>query len=68
MTIVLDIEKKQMTSVKVNTYLEKPEDKVAIEAALAAFPQSGSHLQQGTIVGQSKALQIEIKNSDYKKR
>jgi hypothetical protein len=68
MTIVVDVKKKHMTSVKVSSYLDDPKDKVSIDASFAGFSDEGSHLEQGTITGESKKLQIQITNSDYKKR
>lgn len=68
MTVVLDTKGKHIKSVKVKSYLDNPADKVTIDAAFAAFPEAGSHLQNATIVGVSKQLKVEIKNSDYKKR
>jgi hypothetical protein len=42
-------------------------DKVVIKGEFAKFPDGGSHLDQGTIIGQQKQLQIDIKNSLYQK-
>lgn len=68
LTIVIDAKKKAMQSVLVNSYLEKPSDKVTIRSGFSPFPTGGSHLDQTTIIGEKKKLELKIANSNYQKR
>ena len=68
LTIVIDDKGKAMQSMLVNSYLEKPGDKVVITGGFTPFADGGSHLSQATIVGEKKKLELKISNSNYQKR
>ncbi len=65
MTLVLDQAQKNLVSVSIATYLDKPKDAVTVDVQFASVPGGPNHVSLETINGVSKQLTIRIQNSNY---
>ena len=67
MTIVFNRDRKQISSIKVASYMDDPSDAMNLEVQFGSLPDGTSHVSSTTIDGMRKQLTIRTQNSDYRK-
>jgi hypothetical protein len=66
-TMTINDQTKQMSSLKVNSYLDDPKDAVTIDAQFAQLPDGTNHVASSTINGVQKQLTVNDQNSNYQR-
>jgi hypothetical protein len=66
--IALDKEKNLLNGVSVNTYLDKPDDKVNFEMKYQSLPDGTQYTGETTLNAEAKKVKIVIQNSGFKKQ
>jgi hypothetical protein len=67
MTIFFSKEQKQISGIKIASYMDAPSDAMNLSVQFTSLPDGTSHVSSATIDGVSKQLSIAIQNSDYSK-
>lgn len=67
MTIVFNRPQKQISSIKVASYMDDPNDAMNLEVQFGSLPDGTSHVSGTTIEGVGKQLTMRTQNSDYRK-
>jgi hypothetical protein len=67
MTIFFNKDQKQISSIKIASYMDDPSDAMNLSVQFSALPDGTSHVSGATIDGVSKQLMIATQNSDYRK-
>jgi hypothetical protein len=67
MILVLDKAQKRLVSIKINTYLDDPQDAVNLTVQFGRLPDGTNHVSGVTVDGVSKQLVVVTQNSDYRK-
>ena len=67
-TLVLDSKDKSIQTVKLTSYLNDPGDQVSASAIFTKLPDGTSHVDNITVVGQKKQLQVQTRTSNYQRR
>jgi hypothetical protein len=67
MAVSIDQEKKLLTEINVNTYVDGPEDKIAFKITYAQLPDGTQYAKQTVLDMPAKKLKIVIANDGYKK-
>jgi hypothetical protein len=67
MTIFFNREKKQISSIKIATYMDDPTDAMNLQVQFSSLPDGTSHVSGTTVEGVRKQLTIRTQNSDYRK-
>lgn len=67
MTIVFNRTQKQISSIKVASYMDDPNDAMNLEVQFGSLSDGTSHVSGTTIEGVRKQLTIRTQNSDYRK-
>ena len=67
LSITVDKNKKMLNGIAVNTYLEKPDDKVSFQLSYQTLPDGTQYPGTTTLIGTEKNVKIVIQNSGYKK-
>jgi hypothetical protein len=67
MTIVFSRDRKQISSIKVASYMDDPADAMNLEVQMNSLPDGTSHVSSTVIEGVRKQLTIRTQNSDYRK-
>jgi hypothetical protein len=68
MTLFFDAAARKISSVKVNTYMDDPKDKVSLTVQMASLPDGTNYAQQTVLDATAKKLQVTTNNSNYQKR
>ncbi|MGH8427477.1 MAG: hypothetical protein ACRES7_05780 [Gammaproteobacteria bacterium] len=67
MTLAFNTATKKISSVKVKTYLDSPQDGVSLAVSFASLPDGTNHASQTVIDAQAKNIRIVNTNSNYRK-
>jgi len=67
MIIFFNREKKQITGIKVTSYMDDPSDAMNLDVQFSDLPDGTSHVSSTTIEGVRKQMTIRMQNSDYQK-
>jgi hypothetical protein len=67
MVILFNRDRKQISGVKVASYMDDPSDAVNLEVQFSNLPDGVSHASNTTVEGVRKQLTIRMQNSDYQK-
>lgn len=67
MTIFFNKEQKQITSVKIVSYMDDPSDGMNLSVQFSSLPDGTSHVSSVNMDGVQKQLGIATQNSDYQK-
>jgi hypothetical protein len=62
----LDAANNRVLGVNVNTYLDKPEDKVMLVVKMAPLTDGTSHVEQATFDATAKNIKVVVQNSGYR--
>jgi hypothetical protein len=62
----LDAANNRVLGVNVNTYLDKPEDKVMLVVKMASLTDGTSHVEQATFDATAKNIKVVVQNSGYR--
>jgi hypothetical protein len=65
--LTLDSAHKAMQKIDVNTYLEKPDDKVTLDVQMASLPDGTSHTSQILLSVPGDHIDVKITNTNYQK-
>jgi len=65
-TITFDTAGKKIVSVDVNTYLDKPDDKVTLAVAFTSLPEGPNYLSSSLLDVTAKKIQVKTTNNGYK--
>jgi hypothetical protein len=65
-SITFDTTGKKIVSVNVNTYLDKPDDKVTLAVAFTSLPEGPNYLSSSLLDVTAKKIQVKTTNSGYK--
>jgi len=66
-SVALDKEKNLLNGLSVNTYLDKPDDKINFETNYGSLPDGTQYPASTTLDAQDKNVKIVIQNAGYKK-
>jgi hypothetical protein len=66
LTMVLDAAANRLVGLGVDTYLDKPEDKVTLAVHMAALPDGASYAAQTTLDAAAKNIRVVIENSGHR--
>jgi len=66
-SVALDKEKNLLNGLSVNTYLDKPDDKINFETNYGSLPDGTQYPASTTLDAQAKNVKIVIQNAGYKK-
>ena len=67
MVIFFNRDKKQISGIKVASYMDDPSDAMKLDVQFSSLPDGTSHVSNTTIEGIRKELTIRMQNSDYRK-
>jgi len=67
MTIFFNKAQKQISSIKIASYMDDPTDGMNLSVQFSSLPDGTSHVSAATIDGVKKQLMIATQNSDYTK-
>jgi hypothetical protein len=62
----LDAANNRVLGVNVNTYLDKPEDKVTLVVKMGSLTDGTSHVEQATFDATAKNIKVVVQNSGYR--
>jgi Tfp pilus assembly protein PilX len=65
-SITFDTAGKKIVSVNVNTYLDKPDDKVSLDVAFTSLPEGPNYLSSSLLDVTAKKIQVKTTNAGYK--
>jgi hypothetical protein len=65
-SITFDTAGKKIVSVGVNTYLDKPDDKVTLAVAFTSLPEGPNYLSSSLLDVTAKKIQVKTTNNGYK--
>ena len=65
-SITFDTTGKKIVSVNVNTYLDKPDDKVTLAVAFTSLPEGPNYLSSSLLDVTAKKIQVKTTNNGYK--
>jgi hypothetical protein len=65
-TITFDTAGKKIVSVDVNTYFDKPDDKVTLAVAFTSLPEGPNYLSSSLLDVTAKKIQVKTTNNGYK--
>jgi len=65
-TITFDTVAKKILAVDVNTYLDKPDDKVTLAVAFTSLPEGPNYLSSSLLDVTAKKIQVKTTNNGYK--
>lgn len=66
LSIAADVSMKLLNGVSVNTYMDKPDDKISLDVKYSALPDGTEYQNTTTLDAPTKNLKIVIQNSGYK--
>ena len=67
LTLTLDSESKSMRQIAVDTWLEKPEQKVTLAVSFESLPEGTSYAAETVLTIPADEIEVRIENSDYQK-
>ena len=67
LSIAVDKSNKLLNGISVNTFIEKPEDKVNFQVTFQSLPDGTQYQGNTTLEASAKNVKIVIQNSGYKK-
>jgi hypothetical protein len=65
-SLTFDTAGKKIVAVNVNTYLDKPDDKVSLAVAFTSLPEGPNYLSSSLLDVTAKKIQVKTTNSGYK--
>jgi hypothetical protein len=65
-SITFDTAGKKIVAVDVNTYLDKPDDKVSLAVAFTSLPEGPNYLSSSLLDVTAKKIQVKTTNNGYK--
>ncbi len=67
LTLTLDSESKSMRQITVDTWLDKPENKVTLEVSFQSLPDGTNYAASTVLTIPEKKIEVRIENSNYQK-
>jgi hypothetical protein len=67
LTLTLDSASKSMQKISVDSYLEKPEDKVTLEVSFQSLPDGTNYVAETVLAIPDDEIEVRIHNSNYQK-
>jgi hypothetical protein len=67
LTLTLDPESKSIRQITVDTWLDKPENKVTLQVSFQSLPDGTNHAAGTVLTIPEKNLEVRIENSNYQK-
>ena len=67
MTLTFSSAAKKISNIKVNTYMDNPQDTVTLAVQFASLPDSTNYVQQSVLNATAKKLVVTTTNSNYQK-
>jgi len=67
LAISIDLAGKKLMSMSVNTYIDKPEDKVTFDIVYSSLPDGTQYASGTTLIADAKNLKLVIEQSGFRK-